>query len=68
MAKQIQVQIGQMYRGQTPGSRLWKVEFMYADGHGIPHVRLRDVNQRSETITFAAEVLADTSRFKPEEG
>lgn len=67
MAKQNQVQIGQVYRSLTPSSRLWQVEFMYADGHEIPHVRLRDVNQRSETITFAAEVLSDGSRFKLEQ-
>lgn len=66
MAKHIQVQVGQLYRGQTAGNRLWQVEFVYADGHGIPHARLRDVNQQSETITFAAEVLSDQSRFKLE--
>lgn len=68
MKKQVQVQVGQTYRGQTVGNRLWQVEFVYADGHGIPHVRLRDVNQQSDTITFAAEVLSDQSRFRLESG
>lgn len=66
MAKHFQVQVGQLYRSQTSSNRLWQVEFVYADGHGIPHARLRDVNQHCETITFAAEVLADSSRFKLE--
>ena len=66
MAKHFQVQVGQLYRSQTPGNRLWQVEFVYADGHGIPHARLRDVHQQCETITFAAEVLTNPSRFKLE--
>lgn len=67
MAKQIQVQVGQRYRGQTSTNRLWEVEYVYADGHGIPHARLRDVNQQSETITYAFEVFGDQSRFRREE-
>lgn len=66
IAKRLRVKIGQLYRSQTVSNRLWQVEFIYIDGHGIPHARLRDIYQQSETITLAAEVLSDTNRFKQE--
>jgi len=59
------VELGQRYQETNNPRSLWEVEFVYQDGHGMPHARLRNLNTQVDARTYACEVIMDTKRFKP---
>ena len=64
------VEVGQRYRIVVPGgvpSGLWKVTRIYMPWYGgIEHACIKSLAGRSETMTLATSVIADKSRFVPE--
>ncbi len=59
------VELGQRYQETNNPRSLWEVEFVYQDGHGLPHARLRNLNTQVDARTFSCAVIMDTTRFKP---
>ena len=64
------VEVGQRYRmiraGGVP-SGLWEVTRVYMPWYGgIEHACIKSLAGRSETMTLATSVIADKSRFVPE--
>ncbi len=59
------VELGQRYYESDKPRSLWEVEFVYQDGHGMPHARLRNLNTQVDARTYACAVILDTERFKP---
>ena len=59
------VELGQKYQETNNPRSMWEVEFVYQDGHGLPHARLRNLNNHVDARTFSCAVIMDTSRFRP---
>jgi hypothetical protein len=64
------VEVGQQYRMIRAGgvtSDLWEVTRVYMPWYGgIEHACIKSIVGRSETMTLATSVIADKSRFVPE--
>ncbi|GAB3128066.1 hypothetical protein [Novispirillum itersonii] len=58
------VELGQRFQDVGNPRVLWEVEFLYTDGHGVPHARLRNVQTRVDARTYSCAVLNDPRRFK----
>lgn len=59
------VELGQRYQEADKPRSLWEVEFVYQDGHGTPHARLRNIDTQVDARTYSCAVIMDTRRFKP---
>lgn len=59
------VEPGQRYQEADKPRSLWEVEFVYQDGHGTPHARLRNLNTQVDARTYSCAVIMDPRRFKP---
>ncbi|KJS43626.1 MAG: hypothetical protein VR70_02335 [Rhodospirillaceae bacterium BRH_c57] len=64
MARKL-VELGQRFREADKPRSLWEVEFLYNDGHGVPHARLRNLLTKVDERTYSCSVIMDTKRFKP---
>lgn len=60
-----QVELGQRFEEVNKPKNLWEVEFVYEDGHGVAHARLRNLMTRVDARTYSCTVITDTKRFKP---
>ena len=64
------IEVGQRYRIVVPGgvpAGLWQVTRVYMPWYGgIEHACIKSIAGRSETMTLATSVIADKSRFVPE--
>lgn len=58
------VELGQRFRDMDNPRSLWEVEFLYADGHGVAHARLRNLTTRVDSRTYSCDVIADPRRFR----
>lgn len=59
------VEPGQRFQEAGNPRSLWEVEFVYNDGHGVPHARLRNIMTRVDARTYSCAVIMDPRRFKP---
>lgn len=59
------LEIGQRFREADNPRTLWEVEYLYKDGHGVAHARLRNVHTKVDARTYSCAVVTDTKRFKP---
>ncbi|MGC2855608.1 hypothetical protein ACM64Y_09035 [Novispirillum sp. DQ9] len=64
MARKL-LELGQRFREADNPRSLWEVEFLYKDGHGVPHARLRNVLTKVDARTYSCAVITDPKRFKP---
>ena len=58
------IELGQRFQEHDNPRGLWEVEFVYADGHGVPHARLRNLKTRVDARTYSCSVLMDGRRFR----
>ncbi|NKD55322.1 MULTISPECIES: hypothetical protein [unclassified Haematospirillum] len=58
------IELGQRFRGVENPRSLWEVEFLYTDGHGVPHARLRNLTTRVDSRTYSCDVISDQRRFR----
>ncbi len=54
---------GQMYR--SGAGRVWIIESVNDDPSGIPHARMRDARDPTETRTLACPEILNPDRFVP---
>lgn len=59
------IELGQRFQEMDNPRGLWEVEFIYSDGHGVPHARLRNVKTRVDARTYSCAVILDGRRFRP---
>lgn len=59
------VELKQRFRDLDNPRSVWEVEFLYADGHGVPHARLRNITTGVDARTYSCEVVSDPRRFRP---
>ncbi len=67
MRRRIQVQVGQRYfQDFVHGShnQIWEVASIYSEGEWIPHARLVNVSNPSETKTLSCTALDDQRSFR----
>ena len=60
MRRRIRVQVGQRYfQDFAHGShnQIWGVALIHSEGEGVPHARLVNVNDPSETKTLSCRAL-----------
>jgi len=62
------VELGQRFQEAHNPRRLWEVEFVYRDGHGVPHARLRSLSTGVDKRTYSWSVITDPRRFRPVTG
>ncbi|WP_439817509.1 hypothetical protein [Zavarzinia sp. CC-PAN008] len=63
MSRRRVVAPGQLYR--SPTGRIWLVEAVSDDPSGIPHARMRDSRDWTETRTLACPEVLNPDRFTP---
>ena len=59
------VEVGQRFRSANVLARTWEVEAVMSQGLPAPHVRIRDVKDRTVCRTIAVSVLHDRGHFIP---
>lgn len=59
------IELGQRFQEAENPRSMWEVEFVYTDGHGVPHARLRNIMTRVDARTYSVAVITDTKRFRP---
>lgn len=59
-----QLSIGDVLVEANREKTQWRVEFLFEDPNGVPHVRLRRVGDTTSARTFAAAVLTSDPRFR----
>ncbi len=67
MRRRIQVQVGQRYfQDFVHGShhQIWEVESIHSKGEWVPHARLVNVNNPSETKTLSCTALDGQHSFR----
>ena len=67
MRRRIQVQVGQRYfQDLVHGShhQIWEVESIHSEGEWVPHARLINVNNPSETKTLSCTALDGQHSFR----
>lgn len=58
------IELGQRIQEIGNPRGLWEVEFVYEDGHGVPHARLRNLKTRVDARTYSCSVILDSKRFR----
>lgn len=59
------IELGQRFQEAGNPRGLWEVEFVYNDGHGVPHARLRNIRTGVDARTYSCAVIMDERRFRP---
>ena len=59
------IELQQKFRDLDNPRFIWEVEFLYTDGHGVPHARLRNITTGVDARTYSCEVISDPRRFQP---
>lgn len=59
------LELGQRFQEANNPRSLWEVEFVYNDGHGVPHARLRNLQTKVDARTYSCSVILDKQRFVP---
>lgn len=58
------IELGQRFQEIDNPRGQWEVEFVYEDGHGVPHARLRNLKTRVDARTYSCSVIMDGKRFR----
>ncbi|MFM8681953.1 MAG: hypothetical protein ACKOGH_20520 [Alphaproteobacteria bacterium] len=59
-----QIAIGDILVESNREKTHWRVEFLFEDPNGVPHVRMRRIDDATAARTFAAAVLTSDPRFR----
>lgn len=62
---QTEVKVGRRFRRLIPGGGIWEVVSLQREVGGVPHVRLRRLDDPMEMKTLAASVLSDARQYEP---